>query len=246
MKQNPNVSQHFGLSDQFESFSQLLKTVRRNAGFSAKDIAAMTNVHPNSQGHYENKERDPSVDYLIQYACGVDIPFWQLMMRRVELAGIDERFKERVLSEAGPLFRHISEPQKQYSVVEKPDTPEQTLSQEHYSQMIEACEQLLARLKTHPGTRQFRQTGDSMAPTLRDGDTLFVDTNSRVMTDNDLFVFKVGNDLHSAKRIQYHPGGGVALISDNPQYQTVHKTNKEVPALENEIVGKVISAITQF
>jgi phage repressor protein C with HTH and peptisase S24 domain len=61
--------------------------------------------------------------------------------------------------------------------------------------------------------------GDSMEPTLHDGDLLLVDTARREPASGRIYVFRVDGAL-LAKRIQRRLDGSLQLISDNPRYPT--------------------------
>ena len=61
-------------------------------------------------------------------------------------------------------------------------------------------------------------SGDSMAPTLEDGDTIFVDDQISELRDG-IYVFQMNGDL-LVKRLQKLPGSLVSVISDNPKFQT--------------------------
>lgn len=78
--------------------------------------------------------------------------------------------------------------------------------------------------------------GDSMDPTLRDGDTVLVDlTESYPRTDG---IFVIGYDDHlMVKRLRIDPvRQRLALISDNPLYSIV----EDIPPQALKVVGKVI------
>ncbi len=59
--------------------------------------------------------------------------------------------------------------------------------------------------------------GDSMQPTLDDGDLLLVDTSERNLGHFGIFVLEVRGE-RLVKRIQRKLDGTVVLISDNPAY----------------------------
>jgi len=79
--------------------------------------------------------------------------------------------------------------------------------------------------------------GDSMEPTIRDGDVALVDTSIRDIIDNAIYVLVVGNRL-LIKRIHILMSGALRLISDNALYP-----HEDVPANEAEFVrvsGRVV------
>ncbi len=79
--------------------------------------------------------------------------------------------------------------------------------------------------------------GDSMEPTIRDGDIALVDTSIRHIIDNAIYVLVVGNRL-LIKRIHILMSGALRLISDNALYP-----HEDIPANEAEFVrvsGRVV------
>ena len=79
--------------------------------------------------------------------------------------------------------------------------------------------------------------GDSMEPTIRDGDIALVDTSIQDFMDNAIYVILVGNRL-LIKRVHILMSGALRLISDNQIYP-----HEDVPANEAEFVrisGRVV------
>lgn len=60
--------------------------------------------------------------------------------------------------------------------------------------------------------------GDSMSPTIDDGDLILVDSREKRFRNDGLYAIRSGNDL-CIKRIQRQPDGTFLLRSDNPAYQ---------------------------
>jgi hypothetical protein len=75
--------------------------------------------------------------------------------------------------------------------------------------------------------------GDSMEPTLRDGDEILVDATPRPLRDGIHVVRTVGALL--VKRLETGRPGLVVLKSDNPAYDPI-----ELPLYEVEVVGRVV------
>ena len=75
--------------------------------------------------------------------------------------------------------------------------------------------------------------GDSMEPTLRDGDEILVDRAPRALRDG-VHVVRAGDSL-LVKRLDLGRPGRIALISDNPAYPPIELAPGEV-----EIVGRVV------
>ena len=75
--------------------------------------------------------------------------------------------------------------------------------------------------------------GDSMEPTLRDGDEILVDRTPRQWRDG-IHVVRTG-DVLLVKRLDTGRPGVVALVSDNPAYRTLELAREEV-----QVIGRVV------
>lgn len=79
--------------------------------------------------------------------------------------------------------------------------------------------------------------GDSMEPTISDGNTLMVDTSDTSPQDGAIYVIR--NDGHLlVKRTQVAVGQGIWLISDNKEYDRQLVQFDETPDLE--VIGRVV------
>lgn len=79
--------------------------------------------------------------------------------------------------------------------------------------------------------------GDSMEPTIKEGDFIIVDTSKTTISADGIYAIQAGQDTF-IKRIQRQIDGSVLLLSDNPHYQPF-----QVPAEDRDnmrIVGKCI------
>lgn len=77
-----------------------------------------------------------------------------------------------------------------------------------------------------------RVEGDSMEPTLRSGDEIFVDRNKR--GGEGIFVVRIGDALH-VKQVQASAPGRITLISTNKAYAPIELAREEV-----EVIGRVV------
>jgi phage repressor protein C with HTH and peptisase S24 domain len=76
-------------------------------------------------------------------------------------------------------------------------------------------------------------TGDSMEPTLRDGDEILVDRSPRPLRDG-IHVVRV-EDAVLVKRLDTGRPGTIALLSDNPAYRPL-----DMPAGAVRLIGRVV------
>jgi len=75
--------------------------------------------------------------------------------------------------------------------------------------------------------------GDSMEPSLRDGDEILVDRSPRGWRDG-IHVVRI-DDVLLVKRLEHGAGGTIRVISDNPAYPASTR-----PAAEVAIIGRVV------
>jgi len=76
-------------------------------------------------------------------------------------------------------------------------------------------------------------SGDSMEPTLRDGDEILVDRSTQALRDG-IHVVRIADTL-LVKRIETGQPGRIALLSDNHAYRPI-----EVEPGDIEVVGRVV------
>lgn len=82
-------------------------------------------------------------------------------------------------------------------------------------------------------------SGDSMSPTIQDGDTIHIDLGRTEIKDGRIFVICIGG-LHYAKRLYNAPFGGVRIVSDNvSEYPEITLTAEERIEQEFQIFGWV-------
>jgi phage repressor protein C with HTH and peptisase S24 domain len=83
-----------------------------------------------------------------------------------------------------------------------------------------------------------RVTGDSMHPTLHDGDTVLVDRGVRSVGRDAIYILRLGDDVQ-CKRCSRHPTTGILTIaSDNERYPTYTDIRPDSAGLE--VIGRVI------
>lgn len=81
-----------------------------------------------------------------------------------------------------------------------------------------------------------RVAGDSMAPTLNDGDDILVDGQDAAQRLRDgIYVLRL-DDVLMVKRVGRGPAGRIAVTSDNPHYQSY----PDLPLSAVRLVGRVV------
>ena len=76
--------------------------------------------------------------------------------------------------------------------------------------------------------------GDSMSPTIDEGDLVLVDLREARYRHDGIYVLRTGSDL-AVKRLQRQPDGSLAIRSDNPAYESSVVRPEEVA-----VMGRVV------
>lgn len=79
-------------------------------------------------------------------------------------------------------------------------------------------------------------SGDSMSPTVAEGDLLLVDTGRRSVQDDSIYVLRVEDEV-IAKRLQRDWEGGLWVRSDSDHYSDQHISDQAAARLD--VVGRV-------
>jgi phage repressor protein C with HTH and peptisase S24 domain len=88
-----------------------------------------------------------------------------------------------------------------------------------------------------------RARGDSMEPTIRDGDMLLVDIAPKHWKEDGIYVLTIEERL-MVKRVQFRPGGALEVVSDNKAYVPLLIKAKE--ADDVRLAGKVVWSGRKF
>lgn len=86
--------------------------------------------------------------------------------------------------------------------------------------------------------KMIRARGDSMAPTLKDGDWVLVDMSFHSTDSDGLYLIRSSTGL-SIKRLQGSIPGHICVISDNPKYPPQTWESGEI-----QILGKIIYTLS--
>lgn len=80
-----------------------------------------------------------------------------------------------------------------------------------------------------------RGEGDSMMPTLLDGDLVIVDTSQKRIDQQDRLWCLSYGELGMIKRVRQQPDGGIQVLSDNPAVSPFTAYDEEV-----HVIGRVV------
>lgn len=86
--------------------------------------------------------------------------------------------------------------------------------------------------------------GDSMIPNIMDGDIVIVRVQPDVESGETAIV-KINGDEATCKRV-VKQRSGISIVANNPKYEPIFFTNKEIEELPVTVVGKVVELRRSF
>lgn len=104
------------------------------------------------------------------------------------------------------------------------------------------CAWLQSRRLKAKDCAMFLVSGESMYPTLKDGEEIIVDRSKRELTEGKIFVLNHNGSM-LVKKVQF-TYGGVELISDNPSYRPLKLDTEEANSLV--VIGQVVRGYRDF
>ncbi len=212
------------------NFNKVLRSLREEQDITRKELARRTGVSQSSINMYERGDREPSIETLEAFADYFNVNMDYLLgksdKRNPDIydAAITKQStaKTRIpvigTSAAGIPIDAV----QQYIDDKDPDTWEEITDD-------------LARTGTFVAVRI---TGNSMEPRIFDGDIVIVRIQETADNGDTVIVF-VNGDEATCKKIKKTPEG-VMLMSNNPTYDPMFFTYKEVEQLPVRIYGKVV------
>lgn len=205
-----------------------LKALRQSLGLSQKAMADKLGIALSAYQNYElTGGRTPKAETLLKlFDLGADLNWF--------VAGVGEQKKGASM----PL------PMEDYYFVPRYDVQASAgygvanFEERVVDFMAFKREWIRDRLGVDPRhLLTIQAIGDSMSPTIRDGDIILVHTNVTHVKENAIYVLNVGGDL-MVKRVQKKLDGTLIIISDNPAYE--RETLRSSEAEQLRVVGQAI------
>ena len=91
--------------------------------------------------------------------------------------------------------------------------------------------------------RLFEVAGDSMIPTLNDGDMILVDLSQTDVQSGRIYLLRMGEEL-MVKRLERRPGGIFLIKSDNTNYEPIPIKIDDTPDVQ--IFGRMIWSCREY
>lgn len=194
-------------------------------GLTQLELARRMGVNPNTISQYKTGERTPPMDRLedLVQALGVSLPEFFACKddSRPDIVFI-ERLKARPMAGPGGLETD-GEAEGYYSF---------------HSSFISR------KRGTAESMKIFEVTGDSMTPTLIDGDLIMINLTDKDVRSGYIYLLRMEEEL-MVKRLENRPGGVLLIRSDNPDYDDV-PINKNDPSLDVEVFGRMVWSCREY
>ncbi|PAJ74157.1 hypothetical protein CJF42_11760 [Pseudoalteromonas sp. NBT06-2] len=177
-------------------FNKYLVTMRENKLYSQGALAKALNVHRNTQANYED-DRDPPLDYLLNFCKELDISFVQILSKRIESSSITDGAKRKALEELsyqGSKFKSSD-------------------SQNNKNTSDNTLEKLLSNQSSN--FQSYEVSNDLFKP-MPKGSIVLCDTLDKEITSNCLYGFSnpLTNEFTIA-RVEL-TGSSLVMCFDNP------------------------------
>ena len=89
----------------------------------------------------------------------------------------------------------------------------------------------------------FEVAGDSMSPTLDDGDLIMVNTRETDVRTGRIYLLRIGEEL-MVKRLETRPGGVLIIRSDNKEYDDIPVNLSEDSDVE--VFGRMVWSCREY
>lgn len=213
-----------------------IRRIRTECHLTILELSKILDIPDRTISNYERGERKPSVDYLSLLAEKLDAnPVW-LMLERGEIF-IDKT----VVKPEGKLPDDLTP--NDFIFIPMYDLKAAAgsgsiVDNEKVKDFIAFTRDWLFKNVTAPLNQliMIHTKGDSMSPTINDGDMLLVDKSDTDLKNDGIYVLRMGNSL-IVKRIQHLPENKAEIISDNHLYKPFIIDLKDESVA---VIGKVV------
>lgn len=204
-----------------KSIGERIKEARKSAGLTQLDLAKKTELSRSYIGDIEKDRYNPSVSTLQLIATATNTPLEDLLPSTKPVSSIGHGVRIPVLGRvvAGIPIEAIEEVLDYEEI-----TPEMAATGDFFALQVR---------------------GDSMLPTLKDGDVVIVKKQPTVDSGDIAIVLVNGNDA-TVKEIKESPAG-ITLIGHNVAVYTPHfYSNADIKNLPVQVLGKVVEMRRKF
>jgi phage repressor protein C with HTH and peptisase S24 domain len=216
-----------------------LRSEREKLKLNQSEFAKLAGVTKQSQINYESDRRHPDSKYLAAIAkAGIDITFLISGDRTnfPSLADVASSAEELLNNVVGQDFEAVP----RYDVflaagdgaLNGHDTPVEHLA---------FAKSWLDKMNILPDMAALLSVkGESMQPTLFDGDLVLVDRNKHTIQNGKIYAFVDGDRGARVKRLRIFGGTAIVVQSDNHDFDDEERTGEDMSSISESIIGEVI------
>mgnify|MGYP000958127748 CR=1 FL=1 len=208
------------------NFKTRLKQLRNERGISQRQLSEFLKVAPSTISMYENGQREPNFEVLESLAdfFNVDLNYLLGKTNKTTKIILDSESSKGIQI---PVLGTVPAGIPMSAIEDIIDYEEIPKSWENQGEFF-----------------GLKIKGDSMYPTLENGDVVIVKKQSTA-DNGDTVIVMVNGDDATCKRYE-RSDTGIMLIPNNSAYNPVFYTNEEIEALPLTIIGKVIELRRKF
>ena len=208
------------------NFKTRLKQLRNERGISQRQLAEFLKVAPSTISMYENGQREPNFEVLESLAdfFNVDLNYLLGKTNKTTKIILDSESSKGIKI---PVLGTVPAGIPMSAIEDIIDYEEIPKSWENQGEFF-----------------GLKIKGDSMYPTLENGDVVIVKKQSTA-DNGDTVIVMVNGDDATCKRYE-RSETGIMLIPNNSAYNPVFYTNEEIEALPLTIIGKVVELRRKF
>lgn len=208
------------------NFKTRLKQLRNERGISQRQLAEFLKVAPSTISMYENGQREPNFEVLESLAdfFNVDLNYLLGKTNKTTKIILDSESSKGIKI---PVLGTVPAGIPVTAVEDILDYEEIPKSWENQGEFF-----------------GLKIKGDSMYPTLENGDVVIVRKQSTA-DNGDTVVVMVNGDDATCKRYE-RSDAGIMLIPNNNVYAPAFYTNEEIETLPLTIIGKVVELRRKF
>lgn len=214
-----------------ETLGTRLKKIRREKKLTQQQLADSIGVSKTSVIYWEKDENIPKHESLVQLAKVLNVTTEHLLygFTNVEVWDSSTPLDDDEIEI--PFFKDFSFACGSGSIVD-------AIANE--TRKLRMSKSTLRNLSiTKENAVAATAVGDSMSPTIKDGDTIHVDLGRKTIKDGKIFTVCIGG-LFYCKRLYNLPFGGVRIVSDNSEeFPEIQLTTEEIKNQDFQIIGWV-------
>lgn len=218
-------------------FKSVLKVLRKSNNLTQDMLAKKLGLSRSAIGMYEKGSREPDYEILEKIADFFNVDIDYLLGRTLKTTLLPESIKQLSYEDASssnnptgvriPVLGRVAAGIPIEAIEDIIDTEE--------------IPEALAKTGTFFG---LKLKGSSMEPRMCEDDVVIVRQQSDA-EDGDIVIATVNGDEATCKRLKKY-NDGIVLISNNPSYEPMYFSNKEIQEKPVNIIGKVVELRGKF